>query len=37
LAGMRDEAALAELPGPEQADWRRLWAEVAGLLSRAAP
>jgi hypothetical protein len=29
---VREAAALAQLPAAEQAAWRRLWADVAGLL-----
>jgi hypothetical protein len=36
LAGIRDEAALGKLPAPEREDWRRLWAEVARMVSRDA-
>jgi Tfp pilus assembly protein PilF len=36
LAGVRDPAALAGLPQPERAAWRKLWAEVDELLRRAA-
>jgi hypothetical protein len=28
LAGLRDEAALANLPPEEAAEWRELWAEI---------
>jgi tetratricopeptide (TPR) repeat protein/serine/threonine protein kinase len=35
LAGIREPKALAGLPGPEQAAWRKLWAEVDALLKRA--
>jgi tetratricopeptide (TPR) repeat protein len=31
LAGLRDKAALAELPTAEREQWQRLWAEVAVL------
>jgi tetratricopeptide (TPR) repeat protein len=34
LAGLRGEA-LAKLPAAEQAGWRALWQETAGLLERA--
>jgi hypothetical protein len=36
LAGLCDAAALAGLPEEERAGWRRLWADVAALLGRAA-
>jgi hypothetical protein len=32
LAGVRDPAALAELPEPERQEWQALWHEVDGLL-----
>jgi hypothetical protein len=35
LTSVRRETALAKLPAEEQAAWRRLWAEVDGLLARA--
>jgi hypothetical protein len=35
LAGLREPAALAKLPADEQDGWRKLWAEVAGLLAGA--
>jgi tetratricopeptide (TPR) repeat protein len=31
LAGVRDPAALAQLPAAERAQWQRLWADVAAL------
>jgi hypothetical protein len=34
LAGLRDAAALAKLPGEERAACQKLWADVAGLLKR---
>jgi serine/threonine-protein kinase len=34
LAGVRDHDALAKLPKPEGAAWRRLWANVEALLKR---
>jgi eukaryotic-like serine/threonine-protein kinase len=39
LAGVRDGAALAQLPDAELADWKALWEEVGRLLdkSKAAP
>jgi tetratricopeptide (TPR) repeat protein len=36
LAAVRDAAALARLPGAERDGWRRLWADVAALLSGAS-
>jgi tetratricopeptide (TPR) repeat protein len=35
LAGVRDEAALAKLPGEEQKACTQLWADVAALLKKA--
>jgi tetratricopeptide (TPR) repeat protein len=35
LAGLRDEAALAKLPGAERAGWRKLWNDVAALRKQA--
>jgi hypothetical protein len=35
LAGVRDEAALAKLPGDEREAWKSLWAEVEALLAKA--
>jgi tetratricopeptide (TPR) repeat protein len=35
LAGVRDAAALAHLPEAERDRWRRLWAEVEQVLTRA--
>jgi hypothetical protein len=35
LAGLRDAAALAQLPEPEQQQCRQLWASVDALLRRA--
>jgi serine/threonine-protein kinase len=35
LAGVRDEAALAKLPGDEREAWKSLWAKVDGLLAKA--
>jgi tetratricopeptide (TPR) repeat protein len=35
LAGVRDESALAKLPGAERADWRKLWAQVSALARKA--
>jgi hypothetical protein len=32
LAGVRDPAALANLPEPERQLWQALWQEVEGLL-----
>jgi serine/threonine-protein kinase len=37
LAGLRDPVACGNLPAAERADCRRLWADVAALLGRAAP
>jgi serine/threonine-protein kinase len=37
LAGVREPAALAQLPEAERAQWQKLWADVAGLLRRADP
>src|SRR5579883_3308734 len=34
FAGLRDPAALAQLPQSEQQAWRRLWSEVAAILSK---
>src|SRR5262245_64417322 len=36
LAGVRDEASLAQLPEPERQAWRKLWAEVEATLVRAS-
>ncbi len=36
LAGIRDEAALAKLPGWEQKAFTQLWADVAALLKTAS-
>jgi serine/threonine protein kinase/Tfp pilus assembly protein PilF len=35
LTGVRDAAELEKLPEAERADWQKLWARVAELLSRA--
>jgi serine/threonine protein kinase/Flp pilus assembly protein TadD len=35
LAGVRDEAALAQLPEEDRAAWRQFWAEVDQTLARA--
>src|SRR5262249_39056230 len=35
LASLRDDTALAGLPEAERAAWRRLWADVAALVSKA--
>jgi tetratricopeptide (TPR) repeat protein len=35
LAGVRDAAALANLPADERAAWNQLWADVAALLKQA--
>jgi serine/threonine-protein kinase len=37
LAGVRDADALAKLPEAEQAEWKKLWADVDALLQKAAP
>jgi hypothetical protein len=37
LAGVRDPAALAELPEPERREWRKFWVDVADALGRAPP
>jgi serine/threonine protein kinase/Flp pilus assembly protein TadD len=34
FAGVRDPAALANLPEPERAAWQKLWAEVDEMLKR---
>jgi hypothetical protein len=34
LAGVRDAAALDKLPEAERAEWKKLWAEVGGLLEK---
>jgi serine/threonine-protein kinase len=34
LAGVRDPTALARLPAEEQAQWRKLWGEVAAVLGK---
>jgi hypothetical protein len=34
LAGVRDAAALEALPEGERAEWKKLWADVAGLLKK---
>jgi tetratricopeptide (TPR) repeat protein len=36
LAGIRDEVALAKLPGEEQKAFTQLWADVAALLKKAS-
>jgi tetratricopeptide (TPR) repeat protein len=36
LAGVRDAAALGNLPEKEHQDWQKLWADVAALQRRAA-
>jgi tetratricopeptide (TPR) repeat protein len=36
LAGIRDDEALARLPGAERKEWQALWADVDSLQSRAA-
>jgi tetratricopeptide (TPR) repeat protein len=35
LAGLRDPDAVAKLPCDEQKGWRRIWADVEGLLKKA--
>ena len=37
LAGVRDPAALADLPEPERQAWQAFWQEVEGLLQRSNP
>jgi DNA-binding beta-propeller fold protein YncE len=37
LAGIRDAAALAQLPAAEQKAFARLWADVAALLKKVTP
>ena len=37
LAGLREPAELAKLPGDERRDCLALWAEVEALLSRGVP
>jgi serine/threonine protein kinase len=37
LAGVRDPAALADLPEPERQEWQVLWQEVEGLLRGPDP
>jgi hypothetical protein len=37
LAGIRDAAALANLPADEQKAFTQLWADVAALLKKAGP
>src|SRR5262249_1016206 len=37
LAGIRDEVALAKLPGEEQKAFTQLWAGVAALLKKSSP
>jgi tetratricopeptide (TPR) repeat protein len=37
LAGLRDAAAVANLPETEQKAWRQLWADVAALRKQAQP
>ncbi len=34
LAGLRDPAAVAQLPGDEQEACKRLWADVQALLTK---
>jgi serine/threonine-protein kinase len=35
LAGVREEAALAELPRDERGEWKKLWGRVDALLAKA--
>ena len=37
LAGVRDPAALAQLPEPERQAWQQVWQEVEELLQRSNP
>jgi hypothetical protein len=37
LAGVRNPAALADLPEPEKQEWQALWKEVEVLLRGPAP
>jgi hypothetical protein len=37
LAGVRDSAALADLPAPERQEWQAFWQEVEGRLRCPAP
>jgi serine/threonine-protein kinase len=37
LAGLREEDAVAKLPGEEQEACRKLWADVTALLAKAEP
>ena len=37
LAGVRDPAALADLPEPERQEWQAFWQEVEGLLRGPDP
>jgi hypothetical protein len=37
LAGVRDPAALADLPEPERQTWQALWQDVEGLLRGPDP
>jgi hypothetical protein len=34
FAGVRDPAALGQLPENEQREWRKLWSELATILSK---
>jgi hypothetical protein len=34
LAGVRDNEALARLPGEERKDWEQVWSDVDSLLRR---
>jgi hypothetical protein len=35
FAGVRGDKALAKLPEEERAAWRKLWADVAEMLTKA--
>ena len=37
LAGVRDPAALSDLPEPERQEWQAFWQEVEGLLRGPSP
>ena len=37
LAGVRDPAALADLPEPERQAWQAFWQEVEELLKHSEP
>jgi hypothetical protein len=36
LVGVRDRITLEKLPAAERAEWQKLWADVEGLLKKAA-